>query len=846
MIRSAGTTDSSMVCRRARLVGLAVLVAAAGLTCPLGVNTPPVASDLNVTTSVNTPVEITLVATDADGDPLTFSIATGPVYGSLSDIVGDRVTYTPDADYVGPDSFTYTAFDGIDTSDPATVSITVEPEDAPPADTVIDTDTTMTTFTVAEGTVAEIRNNARVTVTGDTVIAGTLRSSDGRVRLDAMGSLVVNGRIVSGNGTDDAGSADTPLADQPFAVLLLVGDQGATFGNGSSVQSIGPVVVTDDPSVLNRTPQELFDEVEDAASDDLPTLAPLPPENEVFNTNPSFAPGPRLMIADAPVFPVIVRGTWPAPGDPMPAGDAPVVIFRFDGPRPLIIENYTVNAPPAPPGAPSDRSADPGENAAGGNGRRGMRLNIWNNGGPIDIRGTVTLNLADGGDGGSATSVCASASGGDGATSGNFRMTASGGISLTEGALIVHPGRAGHGGAATVTKGDPGADGCPGAAGSSATATGGKGGDNRKQLFVRGNVSGIGNLTIGDVEAGGGGNATAAACDGGNGIDCCDGGPGGEAVATGGHGGRASLNVSGFPVTVGVALGGFGGNATATGGDGGNGGDCKFSDAGDGGAGGDATATAGNGGDATNATGLSSGGNSGPATATGGNGGDGGDSGFGSPGGNGGGGTAIANPGTPGDPGGIDPGTEANAGQDGDAGGQLPVTLYCMNFAFVQADADQQVEPGPQVGPVLSEDGLTEVGTMEIEFVDIPGTQYARGETPVPHIGLFSLAELEIKPATLELFDDVPGVIGGIRLAVLAAQGIDDQHPLIVQAVDAEGQLIGERVFEEVPTSDDPENPQFFDATFNVEESVAVFRIIVPNVPDAAFVTPFRVYLLDP
>ena len=41
--------------------------------------------------------------------------------------MGDKVTYTPAADYYGPDSFTFTAGDGTATSGAATVSLTVSP-----------------------------------------------------------------------------------------------------------------------------------------------------------------------------------------------------------------------------------------------------------------------------------------------------------------------------------------------------------------------------------------------------------------------------------------------------------------------------------------------------------------------------------------------------------------------------------------------------------------------------------------------------------------------------------------------------------------------------------------------
>ncbi|NQT41467.1 MAG: tandem-95 repeat protein [Planctomycetes bacterium] len=72
--------------------------------------------------------------TDADGDPLTASLLTGPTDGTLALSADGSFTYTPDADFNGADSFTYRAFDGADYSNTAVVSITIDSvDDAPVA-----------------------------------------------------------------------------------------------------------------------------------------------------------------------------------------------------------------------------------------------------------------------------------------------------------------------------------------------------------------------------------------------------------------------------------------------------------------------------------------------------------------------------------------------------------------------------------------------------------------------------------------------------------------------------------------------------------------------------------------
>ncbi len=95
-------------------------------------NAAPVATEQAVTVDEDTSDNvITLAGTDADGDTLTYAIATQPAHGTLT-LNGAVAKYTPEANYAGADSFTFTVNDGKVDSAPATVSITVtdvaEPE----------------------------------------------------------------------------------------------------------------------------------------------------------------------------------------------------------------------------------------------------------------------------------------------------------------------------------------------------------------------------------------------------------------------------------------------------------------------------------------------------------------------------------------------------------------------------------------------------------------------------------------------------------------------------------------------------------------------------------------------
>ena len=90
-------------------------------------NPPPVPNDA-------VDLSITLTATGADGDPLTYTIVSSPAKGSLSGTGATRI-YTQHSNFNGDDSFTFFANDGKVNSAVATVTITVNPiNDAPVAE----------------------------------------------------------------------------------------------------------------------------------------------------------------------------------------------------------------------------------------------------------------------------------------------------------------------------------------------------------------------------------------------------------------------------------------------------------------------------------------------------------------------------------------------------------------------------------------------------------------------------------------------------------------------------------------------------------------------------------------
>ena len=86
----------------------------------------PTVQPLEVRTYRNISCQAKFLATDSEGDALTFAVEEAPGKGTVR-IEGDTFTYTPEAGKSGKDTFTYTATDSAGhTSQPAAVTVRIE------------------------------------------------------------------------------------------------------------------------------------------------------------------------------------------------------------------------------------------------------------------------------------------------------------------------------------------------------------------------------------------------------------------------------------------------------------------------------------------------------------------------------------------------------------------------------------------------------------------------------------------------------------------------------------------------------------------------------------------------
>ena len=151
------------------------------------VNRAPVAVDDSNNTVHDTAVTIDVLAndSDADGDTLTVASVTAPANGTVAVNVNNTVSYTPDAGFVGSDSFSYTIDDGFGGNATATVTVDVTNQAPVAADDVYATQQDQPLFVDAPGVLA---NDSDADGDALTAVQST-GPSNGTLTLNADGSL---------------------------------------------------------------------------------------------------------------------------------------------------------------------------------------------------------------------------------------------------------------------------------------------------------------------------------------------------------------------------------------------------------------------------------------------------------------------------------------------------------------------------------------------------------------------------------------------------------------------------------------------------------------------------------
>lgn len=225
---------------------------------PPPTNNAPSATDVAALTRPGTAVSGTLTATDADGDSLTFAVASGPANGSvsLSGTGNQDFEYTPNGGFAGVDTFTFNASDGSASSNTATATITVNtpPSVAAASYTTSDIGTVTGVISASDAdgdsvTVAVSTAPSKGTITDLDAATGAFTytpdpAQDGPdsfavTASDAAESstpAVIDIEIFDWVGTQQLGSSED---DALLTYGLIINDDGSQLQAGSTAGQVG-------------------------------------------------------------------------------------------------------------------------------------------------------------------------------------------------------------------------------------------------------------------------------------------------------------------------------------------------------------------------------------------------------------------------------------------------------------------------------------------------------------------------------------------------------------------------------------------------------------------------------
>jgi len=199
------------------------------VTVPESGNLPPTAVDDSGSTNEDAPVSINILANDSDpdtGDVIQVSDITQGADGTVTNN-GDSVTYEPNADFNGTDTFTYTISDGNGGFDTATVTVNVIAQ--PDAPVAVDDAVSTTEGTPVTGNVLDNDTDAD----GDTLFAALATNpTGGSVTLNTDGSFTYTPdtgttsdtftyTVSDGNGGTDVGAVSITVSTASTNTLYV-------------------------------------------------------------------------------------------------------------------------------------------------------------------------------------------------------------------------------------------------------------------------------------------------------------------------------------------------------------------------------------------------------------------------------------------------------------------------------------------------------------------------------------------------------------------------------------------------------------------------------------------------